>query len=148
MSWHASTDAGPWNDSLAGVIDDPDFTRPVVWRPGEAVDSDTDGSTDYEFGDPVEMELLIVSPEVSPFDRAVEGPDEDVEYALCAMLERGITRGDRLAFDDARDESPGLYRVGTPEVTDFDGDRIAWYALTADERGDSSDEESGGYPVR
>lgn len=146
MSWHASS-SGTWSDSLATVIGDPDFTRPVVWRSGEAVDSDSDGSTEYEFGDPVEMELLIVSPDASPFDRNVEGPSEPVEYAMVAMLDRGITRGDRLEFHDARGDSDGLYRVGTPEVTDFDGDEFAWYSLRSDDRGDSSDDDSG-YPTR
>ena len=138
MSWYESAgDAGPWGGSLASVIEDPSFTREVTWRTGEAVDTADDGSTEYEFGAPSTIEVMIVSPDASPFDRTVEGPEERVEYALVAMVDRGITRGDRIAFDDARGDAAGLYRVGSPEVTDFDGDRFAWYALTTDERGDS-----------
>lgn len=136
-----------WNKSLSGVIEDPDFTRPIVWRAGKSVDSTGDGSTEYRFDNPVEMELLVVSPDASPLERNPEGPSEPVEYALCAMLDRGITHEDRIIFDDARGESTP-YRVGAPEVTEFDGDRFAWYGLRRDHRGDSSDEESDGYPTR
>ncbi|WP_198667864.1 hypothetical protein [Saliphagus sp. LR7] len=152
---YLGTDSSPTTQSsFRGVLEDPDFTRPVTWRTGEA--ENDGGETVWHFGDEVETEFFVSQPDADDLEILPHRPDDDVHYVLGAMLDRGVTEDDRLILDDGVGEN-SPYRVEAPEVTDFDGDRFAWYALTPDSRGegvvDGSDGDDGGdgggdYPVR
>ena len=128
-----------FDDSLRSVYEDPDFTQPIQLLRGGATDSDNDGQADYQFDDPVTMDVLITQPEASPFEIGVTGPDDHIMHTMCADLDRNITEEDRVIFDDGLGER--AYRVAEPRPTKFDGDSFAWYKLYEDNRGET---DSGG----
>jgi hypothetical protein len=140
MTWMQTNSTPAGASTFRTVLEDPAFTRDVVWREGET--REQDGSTAYDFGDPEEIELLVTRPDADQLEQLPERTGEDIEYVMAAFLDRGITQDDRILIEEIDGRTP--YRVGAPEVTDFDGDRFAWYALTRDRRGGTGDDPDSG----
>lgn len=129
------------NDSLRGVIEDPDFTQPVTVRHDESADTNDDGHVEFILSDPVTMEIVIVSPESTPFEILPTGQQDEIAFAACAMIDAGLGEDDRVIWDDGFGED--AYRAVEVEPTHFDGDKFAWYRLVEDGRGDPSNDDDG-----
>lgn len=119
-------------DTLRQVIEDPDFTVPVVHLPGET--GGDDGTASLTLGDPRRIRVMIRRPEAVEYGVTETARVDGVEYLLCAMIDAGISVDDRVYYDNGLTRR--AYRVLEPEVTEFDGDSFAWYQLAEDERGD------------
>lgn len=128
--------------SLRTVIENPDFTSAVTVRHDQSDDVNDDGHIEFQLSAPESMELLIVSPESTPFEIAREGQVDDTAYAACAMIDAGLEDDDRVLWDDGFGEEP--YRVVEVESTHFDGDKFAWYRLIEDSRGEPVNDDSSG----
>lgn len=132
-------------ESLRGVIEDPDFTQSVTVLHDESSDTDDDGHVEFQFSAPEAMELLIVTPESTPFSISKTGQEDETAFAACAMLDAGLQDDDRVLYDAGFGKEP--YRAVEVEPTHFDGDDFAWYRLIEDGRGepsDSTDSDTGG----
>lgn len=132
---------------MASVLEDPDFTRPVVLERGGTVAEA--GGSELRFDAPESLALFVTPTSAEDREKLSVGTDQQVEYKVGAMDSRSVTEGDRLWFVDDRSE-PSLtppdgvgsaamnpYRVGAPQSTVIDGERFAWFGLTADTRGQS-----------
>lgn len=134
MSFFGDT-GGPFDDSLRSVIEDPQFTEPVVHH--ELLhDADESGYERPEFGPDTEMEVQITSPDAEDFEITATGPDEDLSYVLTAMTDRGLSDGDRIWYDNGLALAP--YRLTAPRTVRFDSGVFAKWALVEDERGEGT----------
>lgn len=130
------------NCSLREVIEDPDFTSSVTVRHDQSADVDDDGHVEFQLSDPEPVEIVITTPEATPFEITREGQSDDTAYAAAAMLDAGLVDDDRVLWDDGFGET--AYRAVEVEVTHFDGDRFAWYRLIEDSRGEPTNDDSSG----
>lgn len=128
--------------SLRGVIEDPDFTSSVTVRHDQSADVDDDGHVEFQLSDSETMEIVITTPESTPFEIGREGQSDGTAFAACAMIDAGLEEDDRVLWDDGFGEEP--YRAVEVKPTHFDGDRFAWYRLIEDARGEPVNDDSGG----
>lgn len=124
-----------FND-FRGILEDPDFTEEIVLYRGGAVDTNEDGVEEFQFGPPERMEALVCSPDASPYEVAPRGPEEVKEFAMCVMMDRNITGGDRIIYDTGFGEAP--FQAVEPRPTRFDGEEFVWFRLVPDERGEEA----------
>ena len=134
-------------NSLRSVIEDPDFTEPITLYRGGATDANQDGMEEFQFGPGEDMDVVIASPDAAPYVIEPRGPEDETEYAMCVMLDRDITQGDRIVYHDGFGPKP--FQAVEPRPTRFDGDEFVWFRLIPDNRGeeapgdDSPDDGSG-----
>ena len=134
---HPTTDAyATMSNSLRSVIEDPDFTQPIVLYRGGATDVDQDGIEEFQFGPGEEMDAIVTAPDAAPYVVEPRGPEEDTEYAMCVMSERNVTQGDRVVYDGGFGPAP--FQVIEPRPTRFDGDEFMWFRLIPDNRGEEA----------
>lgn len=130
------------NCSLREVIEDPDFTSSVTVRHDQSADVDDDGHVEFQLSAPEPMEIVITTPESTPFEITREGQSDDTAFAACAMIDTGLKDDDRVLWDDGFGET--AYRAVEVDPTHFDGDRFAWYRLIEDSRGEPTNDDSSG----
>lgn len=128
--------------SLRSVIEDPDFMSTVTVRHDQSADVDDDGHVEFQLSPPESMELLITSPESSPFEIGREGQIDETDHAACAMIDAGLEENDRVLWDDGFGEQ--AFRAVEVKPTHFDGDEFAWYRLVEDARGEPANDDSSG----